>query len=89
MPPAVYSNGAGLAAASSTNNLLLRPAENSPFCRGGAGGGGSSTNSTPYSQISVPSSYSDYEDDFTSDEEAPDSEDDDAGSVVYDNKKNK
>ena len=31
--------------------------------------GASSTNSTPYSQISVPSSY-DYEDDFTSESEA-------------------
>ena len=29
-----------------------------------------SSNSTPYSQVSVPSSYDDYEDDFTSDEES-------------------
>ena len=31
--------------------------------------GASSTNSTPYSQISIPSSY-DYEDDFTSESES-------------------
>ena len=33
------------------------------------GCGSMSSNSTPYSQVSVPSSY-DYEDDFTSDEES-------------------
>ena len=38
----------------------------------GEGGCGSmsSNNSTPYSQVSVPSSYDDYEDDFTSDEDS-------------------
>ena len=34
------------------------------------GCGSMSSNSTPYSQVSVPSSYDDYEDDFTSDEES-------------------
>ena len=39
-----------------------------------------SSNSTPYSQVSVPSSY-DYEDDFTSDEESE-------ASVVHGNMNN-
>ena len=34
------------------------------------GRGSMSSNSTPYSQVSVPSSYDDYEDDFTSDEDS-------------------
>ena len=38
---------------------------------GGGCAGSMSSNSTPYSQVSVPSSY-DYEDDFTSDEEDSD-----------------
>ena len=38
-----------------------------------------SSNSTPYSQVSVPSSYDDYEDDFTSDEDSD-------GSMVNGNK---
>ena len=42
---------------------------------GGGCAGSMSSNSTPYSQVSVPSSY-DYEDDFTSDEEDSD------GSIV-------
>ncbi len=69
----------------SSNHILLKPADDSPFAsanqRNRAGGGGgssgfysrtngaSSTNSTPYSQVSIPSSY-DYEDDFTSDSES-------------------
>lgn len=64
----------------STKHLLLRPADNSPFSsatafkgqqlvNGSSNHGGSSANSTPYSQISVPSSY-DYEDDFTSESES-------------------
>ena len=43
------------------------------------GRGSMSSNSTPYSQVSVPSSYDDYEDDFTSDEDSD-------GSMVNGNK---
>ena len=45
---------------------------------------GSSNNSTPYSQISVPSSYDDYEDDFTSEDDVA-AEDSD-GSIIFDRK---
>jgi hypothetical protein len=57
------------------NHLLLRPADNSPFTSAhhnhlcNQSNGASSNNSTPYSQISVPSSY-DYEDDFTSESDS-------------------
>ena len=59
-------------------HLLLRPADNSPFTSTPATIHGlhhvsnqsnASTNSTPFSQISVPSSY-EYEDDFTSESES-------------------
>ena len=66
----------------SSKPLLLRPADNSPFTTAHYGlslaaagnlcnqsNGASSNNSTPYSQISVPSSY-DYEDDFTSESDS-------------------
>ena len=62
------------------SHILLRPADNSPFTSGAASGlhslhglvcnqSNTSTNSTPFSQISVPSSY-EYEDDFTSESES-------------------
>ena len=47
--------------------MLMRPAENSPFSTTRMAAGTLSQNSTPYSQVSVPSSY-EYEDDFTSDD---------------------
>ena len=58
-----------------SKQLLLRPAEDSPFGKKtiNANGGNSSPNSTPFSVASVPSSYEyDYEDDFTSDDESDD-----------------
>ena len=78
------SGGGGLAGSTSANNLLLRPAENSPFVMRNVAERGSSTNSTPYSQISVPSSYDDYEDDFTSEDDVA-AEDSD-GSIIFDRK---
>ena len=54
-----------------TNKCNGYERSNGVFSQGG-GCGSVSSNSTPYSQVSVPSSY-DYEDDFTSDEESDDS----------------
>ena len=42
---------------------------NGAISEGGGAGGSMSSHSTPYSQVSVPSSY-DYEDDFTSDDDS-------------------
>lgn len=52
---------------SSQHPLLMRPADNSPFSSRMLPKRTGSQISTPYSQVSVPSSY-EYEDDFTSDE---------------------
>ncbi|TRY68490.1 hypothetical protein TCAL_01388 [Tigriopus californicus] len=51
----------------SQHALLMRPADNSPFSSRMLPKRTGSQISTPYSQVSVPSSY-EYEDDFTSDE---------------------
>ena len=81
-PPSRYPAQSTPQLAGHQGNLLLRPAEyNSPFMLAPRSRQGSSTNSTPYSQISVPSSY-DYEDDFTS-------EDDSDGSIIFDKSINK
>ncbi len=65
----VAGNGNAVVACDLGNSLLLRRGENSPFAHQNPARSTGSTNSTPYSQISVPSSY-DYEEDFTSDSES-------------------